>query len=68
MAVTDAFMMGVQVVMTEYFSAHEQIRNGADGRIIDNSTKGIYEGIKWLFENRNIIKEWKNNVLQKKLF
>ena len=65
MAVTEAFMMGVPVVATEYSSAHEQIRDGVDGKIIDNSTEGIYEGIKWLLENRKIIIEWKNNVLKK---
>ena len=64
MAVTEAFMMGLPVLATEYSSAHEQIRHGLDGYITENSTDGIYAGLKYIIENTDKLSEWKNNVMK----
>ena len=63
MAVTEAFMMGLPVLATEYTSAREQIRDGIDGKVIENSTEGIYGGLLYIIEHENAIQEWKENVL-----
>ncbi len=63
MAVTEAFMMGLPVLATEYTSAREQIRNGIDGMIVENSTEGIYGGLLYIIEHEDAIQKWKENVL-----
>lgn len=63
MAVTEALMSGLPAIVTEYSSAREQVRDGIDGLVVENSETGIYNGLKYLFENPEIIKTWKDNVL-----
>ena len=63
MAVTEAFMVGLPVLVTEYSSAREQIRDGIDGVITDNSTEGIYDGLKALLNGDFSVDELKKNVL-----
>lgn len=64
MAVTEAFMMGLPALVTEYSSAREQVRDGVDGIIVDNSEQGIYEGLLKIIEHPEIIEDLKKNVLQ----
>jgi len=64
MVVTEAFMMGLPALVTEYSSAREQVRDGVDGIIVDNSEEGIYEGLKRIIENPEIITELHENVIQ----
>ncbi len=65
MAVTEAFMVGLPVLVTEYSSAREQIRDKVDGIIVDNSTEGIYNGLKALLMGEFSVDELKKNVLSK---
>lgn len=62
MAVTEAFMLGLPVLATEYSSAREQIRGGVDGIIVANSEEGIYEGLKRVILQPEIIPVLKDNV------
>ncbi len=62
MAVTEAFMLGLPALVTEYASAREQIRDGIDGKIVANSTDGIYEGLRYLIEHPDEIACWKAAV------
>ena len=64
MAVTEAFMMGLPALVTEYSSAREQVRDGVDGMIVDNSEQGVYEGLLKIIEHPEIIEDLKKNVLQ----
>ncbi len=63
MVVTEAFMMGLPALVTEYSSAREQVRDGIDGIIVENSEDGIYEGLKRIIEHPEIIPELKKNVI-----
>lgn len=62
MAVTESFIMGLVPVVTAYTSANEQIRNGVDGLVFENSDEGLYEGLRHLLEHPQIIDELKKNV------
>lgn len=62
MSVTEAFMLGLPVLATEYSSAREQIRDGIDGIIVANSEEGIYEGLKRVILQPEIIPVLKANV------
>ena len=62
MAVTEAFMMGLPVLATEYTSAREQIRDSIDGKVVPNSTEGIYEGMCFILEYSKAVEVWRQNV------
>lgn len=63
MSVTEGFMLGLPAIVTDYSSAHEQVQDDIDGKIVDNSEDGIYKGIKYLLEYPEKIAAWKANVL-----
>lgn len=63
MVVTESFIMGVVPVVTEYTSAHEQIKDGVDGLVFDNNEDALYEGIKRVITNPEILDELKNNIV-----
>lgn len=62
MAVTEAFMLGLPVLATNYSSATEQIRNHIDGIIVDNSTEGIESGLRLILSNQEMLKGMRDNV------
>ena len=63
MVVTEAFMMELPALVTEYSSAREQVRDGIDGIIVENSEQGIYDGLLKIIDHPEIIEELKKNVL-----
>ena len=50
--VTEAKILGVPSVVTEYLSAHEQIKHGVEGIVVDNNDEAILNGLKWCLDNR----------------
>lgn len=63
MAVTEALLLGLPVMVTQYLSAPEQIQNGKDGIILENSEDGITIGLTRILENPDIITFLKQNVM-----
>lgn len=47
-AITEAQIMGLVPAVTRYTSAAEQIENGVDGLIFDNTDEALYEGLREL--------------------
>ena len=64
MVITESFIMGLVPVVTEYTSAREQIKDGVDGLVFDNNEEALYEGLKKVIENPQIINELLENVLR----
>ena len=64
MAVTEAMMLELPPLVTEYASAHEQIRHNVDGYITGNSDEGIYEGLKYLITHKEILSVYKKNLAE----
>ncbi len=62
MAVTEAQIIGLPCAVTNYAAATEQVNNGVDGIIIENSTQGIYEFLKKLCVGEYDIKLFKENI------
>ncbi|MBQ8526786.1 MAG: glycosyltransferase [Clostridia bacterium] len=62
MVVTEGFIMGLVPVVTKYTSADEQIRDGVDGLVFDNNEEALYEGLKNLLQNPEVLKELKKTV------
>ncbi len=64
-AVTEALMLGLPCFVTEYSSAHEQIIQGLDGFIFENSDRGTSYAIKYIMEHKNDIRNMKSAILAK---
>jgi len=67
MAVTEAQILGLPIIVTNYSSAKEQVINGKDGIIVDNIDEGIYEGIKKILDNPALIRKFKENLSKREL-
>lgn len=66
-AVTEAQILGLPVIITNYVSASEQVMDGVDGLIIDNSLEdAVYHAIKNVMDNPDLLKRFKDNVDGKK--
>lgn len=64
-AVTEAQILGVPVIVTSYSSASEQIKSGLDGIIIENSDDALYHALKEVLACPNTIKTLKQNLKHK---
>lgn len=62
MAVTEGYIMGLPPVVTEYSSAHEQIRHGVDGLVFDNDDEALYQGLKELLKNPSLLEAMREVV------
>ncbi len=62
MAVTEALMLELPPIVANYASANEQIRDGYDGLIAENSEDGIYKCLRKVCENTDILKDLKKNI------
>lgn len=45
MVITESMILGTPPVVTEYLSAHEQIKNGVEGIVINNDDYSLYETV-----------------------
>lgn len=55
--VTEAKILGTPCVVTEYLSAHEQIKQGIEGIIVRNDDGAIEKGLEWCLNNRQKLEE-----------
>lgn len=67
MAVSEAQILGLPIIITNYSSAKEQVKNGEDGIIVDNVDEGIYEGIKMVLDDPASIKKFKEQLSKREL-
>lgn len=65
MAVTEALMLGLPAIVTEYSSAKEQIQDGIEGKVFDNSEKGTEEALRYIIAHRDEMNTMKQFILQK---
>lgn len=65
-AVTEAMILGVPVVMTECSGAFEQCgHNNEYGIVVHNSIDGIYEGLKTLLSDHNLLQQYKQKAVER---
>lgn len=61
-SVTEAQILGLPCLVTNYESAFSQVQSQFNGIIMDNHYKSIYETIKRVILSPDLISEWKKNV------
>ncbi len=62
MTVKEAQIVGVPTLVTEYGSAYEQVENGVNGLVCDNSVDGVYDMIKEVLDDKTIILNLRKNL------
>ncbi|TXK77876.1 glycosyltransferase [Mesonia sp. K4-1] len=65
--VNEAKVLNIPVLATEFSGIREQIKNGENGIIVENSRIGIYEGIKKLCDNPRSIKKMRINGMPREI-
>ena len=65
MAVTEAQMLGIVPIVTNYSSAHEQIEDGIDGIIVKNDEISIEKILRKVIMSPDLIKELHKNIVTK---
>lgn len=64
-SVSEAQILGVPPLVCAYESAREQIWDGIDGLVFENSGKGVYEGLRRLAEQPEILSALGENLLKR---
>ena len=60
MSITEAQILGVPPIVTEYLSAKQQIKNGVDGIVLNNVYDSFLNGMINLLSNVNIVGDMKS--------
>ena len=63
MAVTESMILGVPPIVTSYSSAHEQINNGIDGIIVENSDDSAYYELNRCIDCPDVVRKMKEYLL-----
>ncbi|MFE4350596.1 glycosyltransferase [Peribacillus butanolivorans] len=63
MVITESLILKTPVVVTRYNAAEEQVIDGFNGLIAENSEEGLYIALKKILENNNILKEMEKNII-----
>ena len=61
-SVTEAQILGLPCLVTNYASANSQIKHGYNGMIMSNNYEAIYNGLKTVVNNPNLLNKWKRNI------
>lgn len=62
MAITEALILGLPVVVTEYSSAHEQIQDGIEGKIFDNTDEGTRDALEYILLHSDELRNMKKYI------
>lgn len=68
LTVAEALILGVPVLSTDCTGPKEILDHGKYGMIVDNSIKGLYEGLKKFAENKELLLEYKEKAVTRKNF
>ena len=66
--VAEAIVLGTPVLSTDCTGPNEILDYGKYGMIVENSEEGLYNGLKQLVENLDLLKEYKEKALQRQDF
>ena len=63
MSVTEAQILGLPCIVTNYESAISQVKHNVNGWIMGNNYDSILESLKKVIQNQELLLEWKENTM-----
>ena len=63
MVITESMILGTVPIVAEYLSAHEQIQNGVDGIIVENSDDAGFEEVSRCIDTPETLTKMRENLL-----
>lgn len=64
MVITESMILGTPPIVTEYLSAHEQIKNGVDGVVVANDDGSIVGAVMGCAKDKNKVKKMTDFLLE----
>ncbi|NLM49890.1 MAG: glycosyltransferase, partial [Clostridiaceae bacterium] len=64
-SVTEAQMLGVVVLVTNYLTAREQVKDNYDGLVADCTAESIYNGIYKLYTDKEFYCKLKRSICER---
>ena len=64
-AITEALILGLAIITTDCSGMNELLKNGECGIITENSEEALYNGIKQLLNNPELIKSYKEKAIER---
>lgn len=61
-ACTEAIMLGIPVLSTNVSGAEEIIKEAEAGMVVENTDEALYQGLKTVLENKEIMTAWKKTI------
>ena len=61
-AITEGLILGIPSIVTEYLSAHEQIKSNIEGIIVKNNDSSIFEVLDYCVSNQSYVRIMKSNI------
>lgn len=68
LTVAEALILGVPVLSTDCSGPNEILDYGKYGMIVDNSEEGLYNGLKKLLDNPELLQEYRAKTLERQSF
>lgn len=68
LTVAEALILGVPVLSTDCAGPREILDNGKYGMLVENSEKGLYEGLKTLYESPDLLEEYRKKAIKRQDF
>lgn len=62
LVVVESLILHVPVLVTSNDATDKIVDDKKNGLIVENSSEGLYNGLKYLLSNRDILNEYKNNL------
>ncbi len=63
MVITESMILGTPPIVTEYLSAHEQIKTGVDGFVVENADYSVVDVLSKCIDNRELLLNMRENLL-----
>lgn len=63
LVIVEALSLGVPVLVTANDATSKIVSNNHNGLIVNNSNEGLYDGLKYLIKNRDILDNFKFNLV-----
>lgn len=65
-SVTEAQILGIPCIVTNYESASSQVKHDYDGWIMNNCSEDVYKTLKTIISDHSCLLRWKSNIQKEK--